>query len=162
MIDRESVAVEYYGIEVDGQMVFPGDVVVVSTFDGEFEAEYICAEDGHDLVRIRKISTGQIGGVSHDALSKKADPNEYVEIGEWVMINGEPYIVAMVGVDEWAMIGANSGNRFFDSEKVDMITTDIGQWAIRKQTLLDQTDKIRAKVEFCGRIEIFQREVNDE
>lgn len=162
MLYRERVAVEYYGIEVDGQMVFPGDVVVVSTFDGEFEAEYICAEDAHDLVRIRKISTGEIGAVSYDSLSKKDEPKEYVEIGEWVMIDGEPYIVAMVGFDEWAMISPKSGNRFFDHEEVDMIHSGDGRWAIPKQTLLDQTDKIGAKVEFCGKIEILQCGVNDE
>ena len=160
MLSRETVAVEYYGIEVDGQMVFPGAVVVVSTFDGEFEAECICAEDDHDLVRIRKISTGEIGAVSYDSIElKNAD---VVEIGEWVMIDGEPYIVAMVGVDEWAMINPKSGNRFFDREEVGMIISGGGRGAIPKQTLLDQTDKIGAKVEFCGKIEIFQCEVNDE
>lgn len=160
MIDRESFAIEYYGIEVDGQMVFPGDVVVVSTFDGEFEAEYICAEDAHDLVRIRKISTGEIGAVSYDSIKlKNAD---VVEIGEWVMIDGEPYIVAMVGFNEWAMISAKSGNRFNDREEVDMIHCGAGRAAIPKQTLLNQTDKIGVKVEFCGKIEILQCGVNDE
>ena len=162
MLDRESFAVEYCGIEVDGQMVFPGDVVVVSTFDGEFEAEYICAEDAHDLVRIRKISTGEIGAVSYDSLSKKVEPKEYVEIGEWVMINGDPYIVAMVGFYEWAMISAKSGNRFNDREVVVIDHSCAGRGVIPKQTLLNQTDKIGAKVEFCGRIGIFQCEVNDE
>lgn len=162
MLDRESFAIEYCGIEVDGQMVFPGDVVVVYTFDGEFEAEYICAEDAHDLVRIRKISTGEIGAVSYDSLSKKVEPKEYVEIGEWVMINGEPYIVAMVGVDEWAMISAKSGNRFNDPEDGVIVHSCAGRVAIPKQTMLAQTDKVGAKVEFCGKIEILQCGVNDE
>lgn len=160
MLYRERVAVEYYGIEVDGQMVFPGDVVVVRTNTDALDATFICAEDDHDLVRIREISTGEIGAVPYDSIElKNAD---VVEIGEWVMIDGEPYIVAMVGFDEWAMISPKSGNRFFDREEVGMFHSGDGRWAIPKQTLLDQTDKIGAKVEFCGKIEILQCGVNDE
>ena len=159
MLDRESFAVEYYGIEVDGQMVFPGDAVVVRTNTRVFDATFICDEGRDDVVRVRDAS-GEVGTVPYDSIElKNAD---VVEIGEWVMIDGEPYIVAMVGFDEWAMIGAKSGNRFNDREDVVIVHSSAGRGAIPKQTLLNQTDKIGAKVEFCGRIEIFQCEVNDE
>ncbi len=160
MLARGVVAVEYYGIEVDGQMVFPGDVVVVRTNTDAFDTTFICDEGRDDLVRVMRPETRVVGTVPYDSIElKNAD---VVEIGEWVMIDGEPYIVAMVGVDEWAMISPKSGNRFFDREEVDIILSGGGRGAIPKQTLLDQTDKIGAKVEFCGKIEIFQCEVNDE
>ena len=159
MLSRETVSVEYYGIEVDGQMVFPGDVVVVRTNTRVFDAEFICEEGRDDVVRVRAAS-GEVVTVPYYSIEpKNAD---VVEIGEWVMIDGEPYIVAMVGFDEWAMISPETGNRFFDREEVDMIHCGDGQWAIPKQTLLAQTDKVGAKVEFCGKIEIIQCEVNDE
>lgn len=159
MLSRETVAVEYYGIEVDGQMVFPGDVVVVRTNTDAFDATFICDEGRDDVVRVRDAS-GEVGTVPYDSIELKTA--DVVEIGEWVMIDGEPYIVAMVGFDEWTMISAKSGNRFFDREDVVIIHSGAGRGAIPKQTLLNQTDKIGAKVEFCGRIEIFQCEVNDE
>ena len=159
MLSRETVAVEYHGIEVDGQMVFPGDVVVVRTNTRVFDAEFICDEGRDDVVRVRLVG-GEVGTVPYDSIElKNADG---VEIGEWVMIDGEPYIVAMVGFDEWAMISPKSGNRFFDREEVDMIHSGGGRWAIPKQTLLGQTDKIGSKVEFCGKIEILQCGVDDE
>lgn len=154
-----SITMYYYGAIVDEVMVFPGDVVLVSAFDGEFEAEYICAEDDHDLARIRKISTGQIGVVSHDALSKKADPNEYVEIGEWVMIDARPYIVAMVDCESWALISAETGNRFFDPEATVQFVEVIGKWGVEKDEIVKRAEKINGKLEFCGKINVFHGEV---
>ena len=154
-----SITIYYYGTIVDEVMVFPGDVVLVSAFDGEFEAEYICAEDDHDLVRIQKISTGQIGIVSHDALSKKAEPNECVEIGEWVMIDARPYIVAMVDCESWALISAETGNRFFDPEATAQFVEATRSWGVKKDEIVKMAEKIGAEVEFCGKINVFHGEI---
>ena len=155
MLYRERVAVEYYGIEVDGQMVFPGDVVVVRTNTDAFDATFICAEDDHDLVRIREISTGEIGAVPYDSIElKNAD---VVEIGEWVRIGRDYYVIAMVEASKWALINVMRGGRFLDAEEDGLGVVD-GRWCVPKDVIIGQAEVVRENPEFLGKMKCISEE----
>lgn len=158
MVDKW-VEVYYHGIVVDDTLVFPGEVVLVFAFGGDFEAEYICPEPGHDLVRVRKISTGEVGTVSYDAISKKPAPKEYAEVGELVVLNDRPYIIALIDHECWALISIESGTRFCEiAQSVHVLLDDPGKFFVDKSEIVEMAERIGASAAFYGKINILNME----
>ena len=164
MLNRETVSVEYYGMGVDGQMVFPGDTIFVETTTGVFEAEFICDEGRVDVVRVLNREDNEVGMVPYDSVmvNNPQCQSGFVEIGEWVLLDGVPYIVAMVDCDSWALISIKNGNRFFDAEGSGVQGKGPGKWAVSKARIIEQADSASVDLQFCGKVDIINCEDSDE
>lgn len=145
----------FYGAAHNGGILFPGDEIVITEGELEFNGRFILKED--DDIRVFTEIEDEVVDVVVPAGSVSVKKPDYAEVGEWVRIGSDYYVIAMVEASKWALINVMRGGRFLDAEEDGLGVVD-GRWCVPKDVIIGQAEVVRENPEFLGKMKCISEE----